>query len=86
MDFSSYSILKGLIFTSDFHSVYVTSCEKSNFLHVLGFIWGFVPVQSQILLNLQLFPSIIHGYPILWVAMYKVFIILTSKFLMYHRI
>lgn len=75
------SILKGLIFTSNFHSVYITSCQKRHFLYVLVFIWGLVPVQSQILLNLQLVPSTVGGYPILWAAMYKVSIILTSWYI-----
>lgn len=93
MDFSSYSILKGLIFISNFHFVYITSCEKSHFLHVFVLIQGLVLVQSQILLNLQLVPSILNGYPILCIAMYslyhsvyKVFITLMSKFLIYQGI
>lgn len=85
MSFFSYSSLKGLIFTSNFHSVYIITHEKSHLLCVLVFIWGLVAVQSQILLNFQLVPSIANGYFIIEVAVYKVSIILTSNFLIYQR-
>lgn len=61
--------------------------EKSHLLHVFVFIWGLIPVQTQILLNLQLIPGFTDGHPGLWVAMNNSScIILTSKIFIYQWI
>lgn len=69
MNFSSYSILKSIIFFFKFSFCVHFHLEKSHLHHVFVFIWGLIPVQRQILLNLQFIPGFIYGHPRFWIAM-----------------